>query len=672
MNNDPWNYVTEFEKALSEYTGAPYVITTDCATHAMELCIRLLYSQKDAVFQVPKHTYLSVPMMLDKIGMDYIFVDYDWEKYYYLQPSPIIDGSVFFRKNCYIPDTYYCVSFQHKKRLNLGRGGAILTDNLEAYKTLIKMRYDGRNMPLAWHEDSDITHIGYHYYLTPELAEKGLSILKRKLLKPYQEKTFRDYPDLTKYPVFRHHRYVDEKDNNGYHNFLYAWRPKKKLLIEIYSGQDATEVRRTIHITKEVNSPVPLPYISQILYHLYDTNTNIVDEFTDDIYFFSVNHNKYLRYFKIEDIFPDTKSVKIFEIESLWTKQYPAEVEKSERAVRDFFNTNETNEITYSNIDNVNEFSKRYPDIDVTYFICENNIEDISADYIQNLSCKVKNFNFYLLTQIIDFFGYQEASYPKQMVVTENPYHRFLRTNAIGNRPHKILNLNRRATWHRHYIASVLLHDFQHCQDRLLLTWKSPIRRWQEHPLNGGKTDGTNFYSEFLNQLGLVESSRYSKGESLMKDYIAPTDPDVNAQKFFCRFVDTLLHYEKVTFEIISESQFFGPLGECSEKSVRPIFLGVPFILVGGPKSFKSLERLGFKSYDEFTGYNDNEKNHIARMKSLTDFTEKLSSMDDQQFKIYMDELIQNCKPIIKHNQDNLLSGNAIEEFKKWTREIHQ
>jgi hypothetical protein len=59
-------------------------------------------------------------------------------------------------------------------------------------------------------------------------------------------------------------------------------------------------------------------------------------------------------------------------------------------------------------------------------------------------------------------------------------------------------------------------------------------------------------------------------------------------------------------------------------------------------------------------------------MKSLTDFTEKLSSMDDQQFKIYMDELIQNCKPVIKHNQDNLLNGNAIEEFKKWIREIHQ
>jgi len=31
----------DFELALAEYTGAPYVVLTDGCTHALELCMRL-------------------------------------------------------------------------------------------------------------------------------------------------------------------------------------------------------------------------------------------------------------------------------------------------------------------------------------------------------------------------------------------------------------------------------------------------------------------------------------------------------------------------------------------------------------------------------------------------------------------------------------------------------
>ena len=33
--------ITEFEQMLSDYTGAPYVVVTDCCTHAIELCFRI-------------------------------------------------------------------------------------------------------------------------------------------------------------------------------------------------------------------------------------------------------------------------------------------------------------------------------------------------------------------------------------------------------------------------------------------------------------------------------------------------------------------------------------------------------------------------------------------------------------------------------------------------------
>ena len=32
--------ILQFEQALAEFTGAPYVIMTDSCTHAIELCLR--------------------------------------------------------------------------------------------------------------------------------------------------------------------------------------------------------------------------------------------------------------------------------------------------------------------------------------------------------------------------------------------------------------------------------------------------------------------------------------------------------------------------------------------------------------------------------------------------------------------------------------------------------
>ena len=40
--------VRKFEQELATFTGAPYVVTTDCCTHAIELCFRLLQMINDS------------------------------------------------------------------------------------------------------------------------------------------------------------------------------------------------------------------------------------------------------------------------------------------------------------------------------------------------------------------------------------------------------------------------------------------------------------------------------------------------------------------------------------------------------------------------------------------------------------------------------------------------
>ena len=62
--------ITKFESALGAFTGAPFVVMTDCCTHALELCLRY---EKPEVVVLPQHTYLSVPMLLHNLNIPYTF-----------------------------------------------------------------------------------------------------------------------------------------------------------------------------------------------------------------------------------------------------------------------------------------------------------------------------------------------------------------------------------------------------------------------------------------------------------------------------------------------------------------------------------------------------------------------------------------------------------------------
>ena len=95
-----------------------------------------------------------------------------------------------------------CLSFQFKKHLSLGRGGMILTDNKEAAINLKKMSYDGRTPDMPWREQ-DITSMGYHYYMTPETARKGIEKLPEAINSKPREWTVYDWPDLRKMGVFK-------------------------------------------------------------------------------------------------------------------------------------------------------------------------------------------------------------------------------------------------------------------------------------------------------------------------------------------------------------------------------------------------------------------------------------------------------------------------------------
>ena len=179
----------EFEQALADFTGSPYAVVTDCCTHAIELCLR---------YQQPSHcaftayTYLSVPMTMRTLGIEYRLISEVWTGEYRFHGTTIWDSARRLERGMYRAGQMQCLSFGYTKPLQIGRGGAILLDDTQAYNTMIEQRYDGRKLSVTPWQEQKTFMVGYHYRPTPEEAEVGLE--KLPLINELPK--YHQYPDL--------------------------------------------------------------------------------------------------------------------------------------------------------------------------------------------------------------------------------------------------------------------------------------------------------------------------------------------------------------------------------------------------------------------------------------------------------------------------------------------
>jgi len=165
------NVIRQFEKVISKHCGAPYGVAVESCTAAITLCC-LYLGVKEVI--LPKKTYFSVPMSVLHVGGSVKYVDRKWRGAYQLNPYPIIDSAMRFKKDMYKPGEFQCLSFQYSKHIPIGRGGMILTDSKKAAEWFRVMRNDGRReIPK---EKDKVKLAGYNFYMTPEQAARGLSL----------------------------------------------------------------------------------------------------------------------------------------------------------------------------------------------------------------------------------------------------------------------------------------------------------------------------------------------------------------------------------------------------------------------------------------------------------------------------------------------------------------
>ena len=214
MSQGIYRITEEFEEKLSDYTGAPYVVTLDNMSNGIFLALYyenyVKKSIENGIITIPSRTYPSVPCEIIHAGLKVNFEEVKGKTIkgiYQLKGSNVWDSALRFTSDMYIPNQHICISFTGPyKHFKLSKGGAILTDSLEAYLWFKRARYSGRR-ECSYHDDN-FDMLGWNFYMMPELAARGVLLMNQFYNLDGSKKQNPDlelpYPDLSKFKIYTH------------------------------------------------------------------------------------------------------------------------------------------------------------------------------------------------------------------------------------------------------------------------------------------------------------------------------------------------------------------------------------------------------------------------------------------------------------------------------------
>ena len=212
MASGVYKVTEEFEEKLADYTGSRFAVTVDNMSNGLFLALyyenHVKKSIKGEYVTCPSRTYPSVPCEIIHAGLKIEWVPVEGETLkgaYNLGNSNVWDSALSFTADMYKPNSHMCVSFTGPyKHFKLSKGGAILTDDVDAYRWFKRARYSGRR-EVSYHDDN-FDMLGWNFYMMPELAARGLLLMGQFYNIDGTKKKNQDlelpYPDLSKFEVY--------------------------------------------------------------------------------------------------------------------------------------------------------------------------------------------------------------------------------------------------------------------------------------------------------------------------------------------------------------------------------------------------------------------------------------------------------------------------------------
>lgn len=201
--SDPRDVIDIFESKVALLAGSKYAAAVDCCSNGLFLSIKYLQSigeiKKSDILSIPNRTYVSVPMQIKHCGNEFELKELEWSGIYQIGDTRIWDGAGRFTKDMFIGGNYIQIlSFQIKKIIPIGRGGMVLTNDKNVYDWIKLASYDGRDLTSPYDSPDHIKMIGYHMYMTPEDAARGIILMDNRPEINQDSQNYTMYPDLKK------------------------------------------------------------------------------------------------------------------------------------------------------------------------------------------------------------------------------------------------------------------------------------------------------------------------------------------------------------------------------------------------------------------------------------------------------------------------------------------
>lgn len=216
-------------------------------------------------------------------------------------------------------------------------------------------------------------------------------------------------------------------------------------------------------------------------------------------------------------------------------------------------------------------------------------------------------------------------------------------SDKTSNIDFKLSCFNHRRDWHR-YLISALLHE----EKDVILT--SANKYDLDLLLNNPYID-INSYSEPFKSFFLSKIKKFS----LEPQSYVNSQGNLITLKNDLQMLDSNEQNASVIFDLIkksfvnlvTETRFHTPLQYLSEKTLKPMIVHRPFIILSSPHTLKLLKEIGFKTFDKWWDESyDDEVDHSIRFKMVYDLSMKIINTDKEN----LIQILKEMTPILEHN----------------------
>lgn len=123
--------------------------------------------------------------------------------------------------------------------------------------------------------------------------------------------------------------------------------------------------------------------------------------------------------------------------------------------------------------------------------------------------------------------------------------------------------------------------------------------------------------------------------------------------------------FNSTAISVVLETVFDDSKIHLTEKILRPIACGHPFILAAGPGSLEYLRSYGFQTFEPWIDESyDQEPDSLKRLEKIINSMNKINSLDSQEFDQFLSEVRRIAEFNKKHFFSDAFQQQVIEELK--------